>query len=179
MLYFSQIIQFVCDFFIPVTVLCPPVLRADNWLQAWNSFSTLLVRQARIPESSCRIALSCGKQCWADQEVTRGVMVHALLVNIQHFHATVFTLQRGSAERMLSLISRSSVFQWYVFLDAAEGSHWFFGFVFLRGLLTCCLFSSISVSFSRVFLLHWEERAVHVHSFSWSCLHCLEKTNFP
>lgn len=103
--------------------------------------------------------------CWQVYSTFHGVMV-------------LLTHQCGSAERLLSLISQSSVFQWYVFFDPVEGSHWVF-LLFWRGLLTGCLLFPTPLNFTEVYLLDWEEHAVHVHSFSCSCLYCLEKTNFP
>lgn len=86
MLYLSQVTQFIHDIFIPATVPSPPVLWADKWLQAWKKIFNITGSQDRTPcEYFCRIALSCTTQHWAHQKVTPGVMVHALLVSIQHF----------------------------------------------------------------------------------------------
>lgn len=163
---FSQVTPFIHDFFILPTVLSPPVLWTDKWLQAWKKFFDITGRQDRTPcESSCRISLSCAAWCWARQKATPGVMVHALLVSIQHlprrhgaFHTSVWfcwkTVIFDLSQRCLSIVC--------IFTCGGSKPLIFFSF-FWRGILTGFLFS-ISVSFSGMFLLHWEEYAVHVHS---------------
>lgn len=147
-----------------------------------NNFPSLLIGQDRTAgESSCRIALSCATQCWARQNVIHGVTVDALLVSIQHFpccHGAFHTSVWFCWKTVIFDLSQLCLSMVCIFRHSGRKPLPFFSF-FWRGVLICCLLSSISVSFSGVFLLHWEEHAVHVYSFSCSCLYCLEKTNFP
>lgn len=167
MLYLSQVTQFIHYFFIPDTVLCPPVLRADKWLKAWKKLFHIVRGQDRTPcELSCRIVLSCASQRWAHQKVTPSVMVHALLVSIQHFpcrHGAFHTSVWFCWKTVIFDLSQLCLLMVCIFRHSGSKPLRCFSF-FWRGLLTCCLLYCISVSFSGVFLLHWEEHAVHVHS---------------
>lgn len=122
--------------------------------------------QDRTPcEYFCRIALSCTTQHWAHQKVTPGVMVNALLVSIQHFpwlHGAFHTSVWFCWKTVIFDLSQLCLSMVCIFRCSGSKPLTFFSF-FWRGLLTCLL-SSISVSFSVVFRLHWEEHAVHVHS---------------
>lgn len=144
---------------------CGPGKKFPHFAASWAAHPVNLLagslwatlRSTGLPRMSPR----CYDTCFAGQ-----CTFHAILV--------LFTVQGDSAESLLSLISHSSAFQ-CIFRCSGSKPLTFF-LLFWRGLLTCCLHS---VSFSEVFLLHWEEHTVHVHSFYCSCLCCLEKTNFP